>query len=141
MREDRPIPAHKAVQASHSLDELLARAKGEVVAVPEEDRRAELAQAPRIAPFDGALRPDGHECRRRHVAVGGVQDARARLALDRDEVEAHAEHPFRSCLTARATHASWLSTLEAGGGTGWPLTRSASRRRTRRSDSALRSRS
>jgi hypothetical protein len=108
------------VEAAHRLDELLAGSEVEVVRIAEEDRRAELAQALGVEPLHGALGADRHEGWRGHVSVGGVEDARPGFAVGRREVEAHGEHLFRSCRVARATGESWLATLEAGGGTGWP---------------------
>ena len=41
--EDRPVPAHEAVQAAELADELRARPQGQVVGVGEDDLCADLA--------------------------------------------------------------------------------------------------
>ena len=49
--QERPVPAHEAVQAAEGGHEVVARAQHEVVGVGEEDRRPDLPQ------IRGAARP------------------------------------------------------------------------------------
>ena len=59
----------------------------QVIRVAEQDRRADRGQLVRMDGLDGPLRADGHEGRGRHVAVGRVDDAGARLAVRGGERE------------------------------------------------------
>ncbi len=87
--EDRPVPAHEAVQAAELGDHVLARAEVQVVRVAEEDRSADRAQLVGVDGLDGRLGADGHEGRRLDLAVRRVQHARARLAVCGRDREAH----------------------------------------------------
>ena len=77
--EDRAVPRHERVQAAELGDHVLARAgsAGGTCCRGRSTRRARAARRGRRA-FTVALRADGHERRRRHVAVRGVEDAGAR---------------------------------------------------------------
>ena len=79
--EDRPVPGHERVEAAELLDQLDAGPEDEVVDVREDDRGTQLAHAVRVEPLDGRLRPDGHEGRRRNVAVRGAKNPGARGAV------------------------------------------------------------
>ena len=85
--EDRAVPAHECMQAAELGDEILAWTQVQVVRVAEEDRRAERAQLPGVDALHGALRADGHERRRRHVAVRGAEDAGAGGAVGSGQFE------------------------------------------------------
>ena len=61
----------------------------QVVGVAEHDRRAESAQLGRVDGLDGGLRADGHEGRRRHVAMRSRQDPGAGGAVCGGDPEAH----------------------------------------------------
>ena len=63
----------------------------EVVRVAENDLRADRVELVRVDGLDGRLRPDRHEDRRADVAVRGVENAGARGAVARGDLEdAHA---------------------------------------------------
>ena len=85
--EDRAVPAHEGVQAAELGDQVLARAQVQVVRVAEQHRRAERAQLVGMDALHRALRPDGHERRRRHVAVRGAEQTGAGGAVGRRDVE------------------------------------------------------
>ncbi len=87
--EDRAVPAHERVQAAELGDEVLAGPEVEVVRVAEKDARAERAKFVRVDGLDRCLRSDGHERRRRHIAVSCVKDAGARGTVGGLEGEAH----------------------------------------------------
>jgi hypothetical protein len=85
--EDRAVPRHEPVQPAELGDELLPGPEVQVVRVAEQDRRADRAQLVRVDGLDRSLRPDGHERRRRHVAVRGVQHAGSCSPVRRGEGE------------------------------------------------------
>jgi hypothetical protein len=109
------------VQAAHRLDELLAGTEVEVVRVSEEDRRAELAQALGSSPFTVPLVPTGMK-----AGVGTSPWAVWRTPARASPSDAPRSKLIRSTFSilshCASTGESWLATLEAGGGTGWPLT-------------------
>jgi hypothetical protein len=78
--QDRPRPADEAVQAPQAGDALVAGAQVEVIGVAEDDLGAELDEVAVQRALHGALRPHGHEGRRRHGAVRGDEFAEARGA-------------------------------------------------------------
>ena len=86
--EDRPVPAGERVQPAELLDHVLAGAKVQVVGVAEDDARPHLPHLVGVQRLHGRLGADGHEGRRRDVAVGGVDDAGAGGAVARLEGEA-----------------------------------------------------
>ena len=94
--QDRPVPAHEAVQAAELRDDLLARAQVQVVGVGEHHLGAERAQRRRRDAAHRRARADGHEGRRLHLAVGRLEDpgagARARGAVLYLEGETGAVH-------------------------------------------------
>ena len=75
------------MQPAELGDHVVARAEVQVVGVAENDLRADGAQLVRVEALDRALRPDRHECRRLHVAVGGTEDAGARGAVGGGDLE------------------------------------------------------
>ena len=77
------------MEPAELLDHVLARPQVQVVRVPEDHVRPELAHLVRVEALDGRLRPDRHERRRGDLAVGGADDAGARRAVRRLEAEAH----------------------------------------------------
>ena len=81
VREDRPAPAHEAVEPSQRLDRLVARPEVQVVGVREDDRRTEIGELVRVDALDGALRADGHEHGCFHLSVRGREHAGARRSL------------------------------------------------------------
>ena len=75
------------MEAAQPLDQLVAGAEVQVVAVAEDDRGAERAQLVRVDELDRRLRADRHERRGRYVAVRRAQDACARGAFARGHGE------------------------------------------------------
>ena len=73
--EERPRPAHEAVQAAVRGDDLEARAQPEVKRVAEHDLRAELDELVRRHRLDGAVGADRHEHRRLDGAVRELEPA------------------------------------------------------------------
>jgi hypothetical protein len=66
------------VESAEVADELVARAKEEVIRIAEDDGGAKVfGEVALREAFDGGLRTDGHEDGRGDVAVFGVEDARA----------------------------------------------------------------
>ena len=74
--EDRPVPAHEAVQAAELGDQVGSGPEGQVVRVAEHDLRAEVAHLVRVEHLHGRLGPDGHEGGRPQLAVRRLQHAR-----------------------------------------------------------------
>src|SRR5262249_2658253 len=68
-------------------DRLRARPEQEVVRVREDDPRADLLEVARQDALHGRLRADGHEDRRRHVAVREAERPGARGAVAAFEAE------------------------------------------------------
>jgi hypothetical protein len=89
VREDRTVPAHEPVQAAELLDHVDGGPEEQVVRVPEDDRGTDRPQPVRVEPLDGRLRPDRHEGRRRHVAVGRAEDTGARGCVGGGQREGH----------------------------------------------------
>ena len=67
------------MQSAQLPDQLMAGAQKEMIGVAEDDAGVEIipARSRWLEAFDGGLGADGHEDRRRDVAVRGVQDAGA----------------------------------------------------------------
>ena len=76
--EDRPVPAHEAVEAAEPRDPLVARTQVEVVGVGQDDRRAGVLEVVGVEGLDGGVRADRHEGRRLHDPVGQLQAPEAR---------------------------------------------------------------
>ena len=74
--EDRAAPAGEGVKAAEPLDDVDARAQGEVVEVGEHDRGAGLLELLRRHPLDRAQGAHRHERRRLDHAVGSGEPAR-----------------------------------------------------------------
>jgi hypothetical protein len=77
------------MEAAELGDHVVARPEVQVVCVAEQDRRPEAAQVGRVERLHRPLRPDRHERGRRHVAVGGVEDACASGTVGRCDLERH----------------------------------------------------
>ena len=75
--QDRPIPAHEAMQPAHTRDQLVAGLKVQVVGVAENDLRAVIAHLVGRQRFDGAARADRHKHGRLDRAVRGGDQAGA----------------------------------------------------------------
>jgi hypothetical protein len=88
--QDRPAPAHEAVDAAHPAKQLDAGAEHEVVRVGEDDLDADPGQIRRVEPGDGRARAHRHE----HGSVDPPVPRRertaprARSAVDRRDREA-----------------------------------------------------
>ncbi len=87
--EDRAIPRREAVQTARRLDHLEARAQVQVVRVAEDDPRVDRRRAQPVGGhrLDRAGGADGHEHRRRDVAVRRVEDAGARVPARGEQLE------------------------------------------------------
>ena len=77
--EDRPVPLHELMKSAELADDVDAGTHGEVIGVGEHDMCPNLLERLREDALDRPLRAHGHEDRRGHVAMGGVEDARARM--------------------------------------------------------------
>ena len=69
------------MEPAERADALRARPQIEMIGIGEDDLRAEIVEVAMRDRLDGALRADGHECRRIHRAVRGRQHAAARGAV------------------------------------------------------------
>lgn len=61
VRQQRPRPALKSVQAARVRDQIFAGAQVQVIGVPQNKRKADFAQFSRRHGFHRRLRTDGHE--------------------------------------------------------------------------------
>ena len=59
--QDRPVPAHEAVQAAQRGDYLFARPQREMIGIAQDHFRPAPADLFDLQPFDARLRGDGHE--------------------------------------------------------------------------------
>ena len=59
--QDRPVPAHEAVQAAERGDHLFAGPQREMIGIAQDHLRPALADVFDLQPFDACLRGDGHE--------------------------------------------------------------------------------
>jgi hypothetical protein len=73
------------VEAAELCDQLVAGTEVQVVGVAEQDVRPEVAQLVGVKGLHGALRSDGHERGRRHLAVRGRQDPGPRRSVCRGD--------------------------------------------------------
>ena len=88
--EDRPLPAHEAVQAAVRGDHLEARAQPQVEGVAEHDLRADLDELRGRHRLDRAVGADRHEHRRLDGAVGEREPTAPGRARRGDHLELHA---------------------------------------------------
>ena len=79
--DQRPLPAHEAVQPAGGGDPLRPRRDEQVVGVAEDQLVAELGDLGRFQPAHRPLRRQRDEGRRLDRPVGGVDDARAGAAV------------------------------------------------------------
>ncbi len=85
--DQRPLPAHEAVQATGRGDPLRPRRDEEVVGVAEDHLVAELGHLVRFEPTHRSLCRQRDEGRRLDRPVRGVQDAGPRGAVARPDLE------------------------------------------------------
>ena len=111
--EDRAVPTHERVEAAELADQVLAGSEVQVVRVPEDDRGAERPELVRVHALDRPLRADGHEGRRRHVAVRGAQQPRARGAVGRGDGEAVVHLAAFEAKDHEALHATRVTIILA----------------------------
>ncbi len=76
--EDGAVPSHKAVQSPRLGDEIFSGTQGKMVGVAQENGRPHLRQFEGGHGLHRRLGSHGHEHRRLHNTVGGVQLARSR---------------------------------------------------------------
>ena len=88
--QDRAVPAHESMQPSEPGNAVGARAEREVIAVAEENLRAECSDFIRAERLDRRLRADRHERRGIDRAVGGRQAPSASPVLLGDQLK-HAQ--------------------------------------------------
>ena len=75
--QDRPVPAHEAVQPAQRGDDLFAGPQREMVGVAQDHLRPGGAELFDLQPLDAGLGADGHEGGQLHVAVRRGEDATA----------------------------------------------------------------
>ena len=81
VREDRPVPVHKAVQPAAGLDHLVSRSDRKMIGIGELHLAADLFQIGRgQSALDGGLCADVHEKRRPDGAVRRMQQAEPRVS-------------------------------------------------------------
>ena len=81
--QQRTVPADKPVETSPSRDQLVAGTEIEVIGIAEDDLGAAVGDVAVQGGFDGSLRADGHERRRVHEAVRGLELTDSRGAIGR----------------------------------------------------------
>ena len=69
VRQDRVIPAHKAVQPARLFDDILSGTHMEMIGIAEDYLRAQPLQLGRRHRLDGGLRPHRHKDRRLYHSV------------------------------------------------------------------------
>src|SRR5262249_41278948 len=79
--EDWAAPAHEAVQAAHSCDEVRSGPQFKVIGVGKHDTGAGGRELVRCQALDGRLRADWHEYRRFDNAVRRMEPAAPRGAI------------------------------------------------------------
>lgn len=77
VREDGQGPVHESMETAGGLDDLHARADGEVVGVAEENLRAHFEQFAGVQSLDTGLGADRHEDRGVDDATGGRESSQA----------------------------------------------------------------
>src|SRR5687767_10693245 len=85
---------HEAVEATHFLDEVVARPQMEMIGVGENHLRTHRAQLVRVECLHGSESAYRHERRRLDVAVRGVEHSApccATLGLDAETEARHAD--------------------------------------------------
>jgi hypothetical protein len=87
--EDRPVPAHEAMQSAELTHEAVPRPQKQVIGVGEHDLGAGGAEVVGPERLHRGVRADGHEDRRLDHPVGSRQTARARGAVGRSQLELH----------------------------------------------------
>ena len=87
--EDRPIPAHEAVQAAMRSDDFEPGAQPEVEGVAEADLRSRRGQVAGRHCLDRSVGADRHEGRRVHCAVGESEAAATSSTVTGQKLEVH----------------------------------------------------
>ena len=85
--QDRSLPAHEAVQASRTFDQLVAGAEVEMVGIGQHEGGAELGKVARFERLDVGGGAHGGKGRHLHGTVGGVKGGAARGSLSRVNLE------------------------------------------------------
>ncbi len=104
--EQRPVPAHKLVQPAQLPHQLVPRPQIKMVGIAQNDLRAQFLNQVNVLRngFHRPSRADGHESRRFHITVSGVDaglTGRAGLGLD-CEGKSHKDLWYRLFLKFRA---------------------------------------
>ena len=89
--QDRPLPAHKAVQTSMRLDYLQAGAQPKVKSVAQYDVRVDLTQLRRRHCLYRPVGPDRHESGRLHCAMRQCQGASTGEPVSAMQLKFHIE--------------------------------------------------
>ena len=100
IREDRARPVHEFVQAAQRRHPLGAGPQHEMIGIAQQDLGPRGGDGFRQHGLDRARRAHGHEGRRLHRAMGGMDPPAARLAVPRQELEAGIAHAARSSSEA-----------------------------------------
>ena len=81
VRQNRPIPIHEAMQSPEMANHLESRPNEQMVGVPQNDLRLQLAQLARAHRFHTSLRSHRHEGRRLDHTVRSFQATAARSCV------------------------------------------------------------
>ncbi len=115
--EDRTVPAHEAVKATHLCHQLSSRAQVEVIGIPQDQLGPQFAQIAGIQGLDRGLGANRGKGRRRYLAVGGDDSSQAsvtvRIGPQQCEIDSHDLQPWRIILkkaarSKRAPLPDWL---------------------------------
>ena len=79
--QDRPVPAHEAVQPAERRDRLLARPQRKMIRVAQNHLRPGRAELFDLQPLDARLRAHRHERRHLHGAMRRREDGPARMGI------------------------------------------------------------
>src|SRR5262249_3337655 len=106
--EDRPPPAHEAMQPAQLGNQLIAGPQGEVVGVAEENLHADLFKLRGRESFDGGLVADGRENGRFDDTMGSGKPAAPRAAIGVQEVESKRHAPILADTPCRSG-SNWIA--------------------------------
>ena len=87
VREDRPIPVHKGVEAAEVANEFITGPQRKVIGVAQDNPRTSIADHLRGEPLHRSLRSNGHERGSLDQAVRSLEEPGAGLLVSGDERE------------------------------------------------------